>query len=387
MKRETAPVAEMSLQRALRELCVRYPYHAPWLSLEQFRRLPGFGTMAVMRRDGMIQYAYDPKFVAKCSGDELLGVLHHEVNHILFGHVDTDQAAYPNRNARMIAEEVTVNEWVPERLPGDPLTLASFPYLPPLEDTHTRYERLASRTDLPNVVPLLDNHAVWNMDENGEPVPTDLASLHQALDQLTPERRAVLEQVYGRRLRDWDASSIGVELLRRTMPSKSCVNWEHLLHSCLPTSVQRHPNYHRPPRRFPELTGIVPAESMQMIRPRVMAVIDTSGSMKTPTLERISSELKRIGFHGEVTIVECDKLIQATYPMKGPLQKVRGRGGTDFRPPLDAKFLAKHRPDIVVYFTDGDGPAPQRPPAVPLVWCLTKGGKLPAKWGRIIRIS
>jgi predicted metal-dependent peptidase len=66
---------------------------------------------------------------------------------------------------------------------------------------------------------------------------------------------------------------------------------------------------------------------------------------------------------------------------------VRGRGGTDLRPPLDRHFLRKHRPDLVVYFTDGDGPAPDKPPGPALIWCLVPGGRKPAVWGRVLHMQ
>ena len=51
-------------------------------------------------------------------------------------------AQFPDEYARMLAEEVTVNEWVPGPLPGKPITLAQFPELPGNEDTLTRYNKL-----------------------------------------------------------------------------------------------------------------------------------------------------------------------------------------------------------------------------------------------------
>ena len=82
----------------------------------------------------------------RCSYDELIGVFQHEINHLLFGHVVATPEDYPDSEARIIAEEVTVNEWVVVPLPGRPLTLDQFPSLKPLEDTKTRYARLARKT-------------------------------------------------------------------------------------------------------------------------------------------------------------------------------------------------------------------------------------------------
>jgi predicted metal-dependent peptidase len=115
-----------------------------------------------------------------------------------------------------------------------------------------------------------------------------------------------------------------------------------------------------------------------------MAVIDTSGSMRTLLLERIASELDRMARSHRVTVVECDAVVHRTYPYRGRLTGVHGRGGTDLRPAFAAEVLRTVKPDVIVYFTDGYGPAPASPPGVPVVWCLTPGGQKPVSWGRVI---
>ena len=145
--------------------------------------------------------------------------------------------------------------------------------------------------------------------------------------------------------------------------------------------------YSRPSRRFPDMVGIVPGKRRQGERPRVMAVIDTSGSITPQLLELISAELGMLARHHAVLVVECDAKVQKVYDYDSPLTVVHGRGGTNFGPPLESKFLRKHRPDLIVYFTDGFGPAPQRGPRIPLVWCLVPGGQRPAGWGRVIQMG
>lgn len=142
----------------------------------------------------------------------------------------------------------------------------------------------------------------------------------------------------------------------------------------------------RPPRRFPDLVGIVPGKHRRGEPPKIMAVVDTSGSITPELLELIDAELRLLARHYAVVVVECDAEIHAVYDYR-PLGSVSGRGGTDFRPPFDREFLQKHRPDLVVYFTDGRGPAPDQKPGVRVVWCLVPGEEPPAEWGRVIRMD
>lgn len=137
---------------------------------------------------------------------------------------------------------------------------------------------------------------------------------------------------------------------------------------------------------MPDLIGLLPAQCRLATKPIVMAVIDTSASMVTALLEIIGAELSRLARDYQVTVVECDAEVLSCYPYRGRIKTVVGRGGTDLRPPFEAQFLARVRPDVIVYFTDGDGPAPSGPPPIPVIWCLTPCGSRPATWGREIHM-
>jgi predicted metal-dependent peptidase len=74
--------------------------------------------------------------------------------------------------------------------------------------------------------------------------------------------------------------------------------------------------------------------------------------------------------------------IQRVYPFEDTLPNVRGRGGTDLRPVFEPDFLAEHRPDGIVYFSDGFGPYPEEDPGVETLWVLTKWHDFPCPWGQ-----
>lgn len=164
------------------------------------------------------------------------------------------------------------------------------------------------------------------------------------------------------------------------------LDWRGLLRHYVGRLLETRPVFDRPPRRFPELIGILPGRRRQASRPRILAIIDTSGSMTAKLLEQIDAELGGLARKFSVTVAECDAEIQRVYPYRR-LDQVLGRGGTDFRPPLQPSFLRQYRPDLVVLFTDGYGPAPESPPRVPVLWILTPGGVIPAPWGRVIRMD
>jgi len=164
------------------------------------------------------------------------------------------------------------------------------------------------------------------------------------------------------------------------------VPWQLVLRQYIGRVRERRPVFGRPPRRFPNMVGIIPGKGRFSRKPKVMAVIDTSSSMTSSMLADVSAELNLMARHCEVVVVECDTEIHRVYPYR-PIESVNGRGGTDFRPPLEPDFLKAQQPDVVIYFTDGDGPAPDKPPAVPVAWAITEGGKKPVPWGTEIVLS
>jgi predicted metal-dependent peptidase len=386
---DTAREAMHAVRLAIRGLAADYPFHATLLAkwrLVANRRVPTAGVTS------QIEHVYlivNPEFVLTIAADELAGVLHHELNHVLFGHLFAPLGRYPDRWARVVAEEVTVNEWVPEPLPGDPIVLARFPYLPPMEDTDTRYRRLAfePREDLA-AAGTVDDHALWELTREAGEAGRLTASMavREAAQEVgydvwaaIPEaQRAVIGRIHG------VADGTNREALLRG--GRSTVDWQGALRHLVGERLRREPRLGRPPRRFPHLAGVVPGTSRTPERPRVLAVIDTSGSIDGTTLAAMSVELDALSTGADVTVAECDFRIRAVYPFAGPLRAVRGGGGTDLRPALEPCFLHRHRADAVVYLTDGLGPAPEKAPRVPVFWCLTPDGCRPANWGRTLRM-
>ena len=165
------------------------------------------------------------------------------------------------------------------------------------------------------------------------------------------------------------------------------LDWRQLLRRYVGQAVEVRPIFTRPPRRFPHLVGVVPGASRQAARPHILVVIDSSGSVTPGLLELIRAELAGLARRHEVTVVECDCVIQRVYRYRGRLETVQGRGGTDLCPPFEREFLRKNRAELLIYFTDGGGPAPAFPPAIPVIWCLVPGGEPPARWGRVVRME
>lgn len=137
------------------------------------------------------------------------------------------------------------------------------------------------------------------------------------------------------------------------------------------------------------MLGIIPGKARQAGKPAVLFCVDCSGSMTAAMLADISAELATMARTYTVTVCEFDDRIHSVKKYSHPLSRIHGRGGTSFKPVLDARWLAslRPRPDVICIATDGFGPAPAEAPRQPCIWLITKGGKKPVPFGREIRMG
>jgi predicted metal-dependent peptidase len=125
----------------------------------------------------------------------------------------------------------------------------------------------------------------------------------------------------------------------------------------------------------------------------IVLAIDTSGST-TEDLPDFLAELRGMtSAFGEykLIIIQCDTRIRSVkeYSNDDPLpEKLQfyGFGGTSLIPPFNY-VKGKTPPTVFIYLTDGFGDAPAKAPDYPVIWCLTKEGKKPAKWGLEVKIK
>jgi predicted metal-dependent peptidase len=155
--------------------------------------------------------------------------------------------------------------------------------------------------------------------------------------------------------------------------------------------------YDAPSRRGAGLgygSGAPVLPRMRMPVPVVDVAIDTSGSMGAyevgEALREVRAVLQAVG--SKVSLCVCDAQVHALAPVRTVeevLPLLKGGGGTDFRPVFDALLGKKPRAEVIVFVTDGYGPAPVAPPpGVNVIWLLTgRYVQTPAPWGRVIRVE
>jgi predicted metal-dependent peptidase len=160
------------------------------------------------------------------------------------------------------------------------------------------------------------------------------------------------------------------EQVLRTLLCRSLLPIPHLSFSRPSRSYIANQGRAGPHRRMPFEPGI----STMKPAPRLLLIVDVSGSIKDDLLERFAREVQAITRRlsaGLVLIVGDDRVrrVEEFAPGRADLQGLvfQGSGGTDFTPLLEE--AEKHHPDIAVVLTDLDGPARFRP-RWPVIWAV-----------------
>lgn len=172
------------------------------------------------------------------------------------------------------------------------------------------------------------------------------------------------------------------------------LNWRELLKQFVTSAYGGTRRWLPPARRYIGMGFYL--QSRRSERLEAVLAIDTSGSTtgnQPQFFSELANLLNSFGFY-QLTVIQCDCIIQKVeiYSDEKPLPrnyqwKSLGLGGTSFIPPFDYVRKNKLHPQIMIYLTDGDGPAPEKAAAFSVLWVLTHDGQVPAAWGRIIRLK
>jgi predicted metal-dependent peptidase len=150
-------------------------------------------------------------------------------------------------------------------------------------------------------------------------------------------------------------------------------------------------------RRKGRRTGDVVRTPGRDREPPIAAVyVDTSGSMSDEERLRSLSEgaeiIRLCGGKGRLLLGDCqiyyDGEVTPDSMRKLPLQ----RGGTDFRVVFEAIEGWQRNPDLLIGFSDMEGPFPEVAPDFPVIWCKpTWADRAPtssiAPWGKNVEIE
>ncbi|KNZ32677.1 MAG: hypothetical protein AD742_10680 [Methylibium sp. NZG] len=225
----------------------------------------------------------------------------------------------------------------------------------------------------------------------GAGTPKDL--LDSAATQEQPEAQADAAREWSERLVRGHAGDGAFSMLRVLLADLPTARtpWEQVLRTRLARALTTRPgiSWSRPARSYianqgrlgrsvpPRRLPWEPGFSGTRPAPRLVVVVDVSGSIDDALMDRFATEIEAITRRLEaalVLVVGDDRVQRVAHfkPGSTGLKGLRelqftGGGGTDFTPLLEE--ADRHRPDIAVVLTDLDGPA-RFVPRWPVIWAV-----------------
>ncbi len=168
------------------------------------------------------------------------------------------------------------------------------------------------------------------------------------------------------------------------------LSWRFLLARFVSSVAREDYSFQRPSRRegdalLPRLSGA---------QTEIVVAVDTSGSIGAEELSEFAAELDSLKgqVRARLTLYACDHdldargpwVFESWEPFELP-KELRGGGGTRFTP-VFARIEEDHgRPDVLVYFTDGEGEFPEAAPDYPVIWLVK--GRAPVPWGNRVQLN
>ena len=185
----------------------------------------------------------------------------------------------------------------------------------------------------------------------------------------------------------------GLETLVEALTTPQ-VDWRAYLARFLRSAAKDDYSYSHPDRRFVSQGIYMPDLHTETCE--IVVAVDTSGSISNEELTQFLSEVAEISAtipSIRLHLICCDAEVQSYQVFEGYEAfdfrevKLKGRGGTDFRPVFD--FIEENAisPDALVYLTDGYGDYPQSEPDYPVLWVISADGTNDVPFGDSIRLE
>lgn len=401
--------SEEILAKAVTELLRKEAFFAHVLQQLRRRLDDSTPTLAVALVKGDVELRVNPEFFATLKAHERIGVLKHEVLHVIYKHFVRRE----RRNPELwnIACDLVINEHVaPWPLPEGALRFEDHPELRVGDDPTAEavYEKLRqhARSDATadggagnhggrevhtsGSVGGHSDHSAWGKDEGQDDGKDD-----QEGNQGSAAARVVdarIAEVLRRAAQKAGAATPLPASIRRLVeealhPPPAKLDWRRVLRIFAASAGKT--RIVRTRQRESDRYGTFPGIRVRRSR-RIAVAVDTSGSIDDALLTRFFAEIKAIHRTGaEVVILGCDAAVHDVIPFRGARPAFSaGGGGTDFDPVFRWLNEQPVRFDACVYLTDGYANTPTTRPHCRLLWALSAdASEAPLPFGPSVHIE
>lgn len=374
--------AEEKLAKARAWIIWHHPFYGGFLMTFKWKEDNNltYKTMAVSSKEVL----WDRGFVENTPMLELRAILLHEALHVALSHIARMQTYY-KIDKWNIAADHAVNYYVTE-------------FCNTVGNSHTGEKQCK----LPDNALYDPKYADKSLEEIYKLLPTDEKALCPAgafRDGHIPGAPEDNEDVVKRMVTVWESlsndhkkQSIG------TMPGELSevidsykrhkINWRQFVRETTIDLLNKK-DYTYMPRSYNYMAidedGFYP-RLVGATNKIIVVVADTSGSVSNEWLQQFAGEMtgaleladRTILMTNDADVHEVEDASQFGDVLS--MLKMRGRGGTDFRPPFE--YLEKNKivPEVLIFLTDGWGPFPEYDPGYPVVWGAIPGTAAEAEY-------
>lgn len=420
----------MDISKVTKELMLKEPFYG--LMLLQLNKLENknIDTACVRKAGYNLNLEFNPDFYNSLSYDHQYGLLKHELLHIAFHHL-YNYDHYENQRMVNIAADIEINQYIDAKhLPEGALLPSSFPdfNLPEKAGTKEYYDILMkeyknmnpsgqngnsngpsnngngsgdgdgdlgeingtggngngnsgsglneSQQKLKGMMEgdgdfidgMIDDHGTWK--EISELSEADKKIIKNQVEHQLKEVVTQLDRK-GSNSRGNLPAALQQMLEELFKEVKPVIDWKAYLRNFVSSSnkIETKKTRHKPNIRFNGNPAL-------KIKPRknMLVAIDTSGSVSTEEMANFMAQIKLIHKAGtDITLLHCDADVDHVEEYKGKfINIVYGGGGTNFTPAVEYFNKNQQKYNCMVYFTDGECPAPSVKPRKNMLWVLTR---------------
>lgn len=353
------------------QLIIEHPFFGVFLSNTDMLQEDNIPTAAT---DGIRIY-YNEKFFDQLKDEELKGVLMHEVFHMVYSHCSKKRRGIRYPKKWNVAADYAINWEIDEmdhksiRLPNN-IIINGKEFKVYLDKKYRNKYVEQIYDELPDSAG----------NEDGMDIHMDMPDDEEKQQEIEDRILAAYETSKREEGKLPNGIIRAVEEIK-----KARVPWTRIFQRYLGSALAREDySYSMPNRRFIGQDLYMP--SLLSYKLGLVAVaIDTSGSIGQNELGAFANELRKVSaLISEVIVMSCDaavhsfEVIRDTTNFINAVKKLKGGGGTDFRPPFDELKKRQITPEVFIYLTDGEGSFPNKHQVpYPTIWVMTTEKKAP----------
>jgi predicted metal-dependent peptidase len=385
-----------SLSKVCKELMLKEPYYGLFLVMTEKEWSDKIPTAGVAKHNINYKLLINPEFWDSLSVEHRIGLTKHEMLHLAFFHPLMGDS-FENDKLFNIAADLEINQYIEDQyLPEGGLKLDSFPgiILPEKGGTRLYYDILNQNKNNPALSNLLN--------AMGQGIPQSIDGLNnpnhdwKEFDNMGEAEKRLLKsqmEYQIKELADAVKKSRGTvpgeiaELINNFIPFEEAkFDWRGYIRRFTGRSVKVYTKKLR--RKFNKRFEDNPGLKIKQ-KKHILVAVDTSGSVSSDELKEFFSEVHHMHKTGsDITVVQCDTAISDIRPYKQSNKiELHGRGGTSFEPVIEYYDANQKKYTCLIYFTDGEAPAPAKPRGN-VLWVLSSTSEINNKLpGQIIKLN